>query len=121
MDEYYVDETQYWEQVELLARQSGVPDWSNVWFCRWQDQGGERPGDCPDLKGRAKWNVVGEIDLERPETWPGPGGGGTSHQALMVDDFVGSGTQLAGGLDRLLCAAHAMPEREFVVALLSRV
>lgn len=116
VDTYYVDEASYWELIDTLIAQSAIPRYDNVVFCSWQDQGESAPQVARDLKGRALWNVVGEVHLDSPETWRVARE--QSAAVVLVDDFVGSGEQLSGALTGFFEAASQLVDIPFVVALL---
>ena len=120
-DRYYLSMGAFYEALERLIRESGVPEADRVAFLKWQHLGQSAPAIAHDLKNQARWRIVGEIDLDQDERlWPDL----TSEQPrwfILADDFVGSGTTMTKlfsdkrtGFLKLL---HVYPESEVRVLI----
>lgn len=118
VERYYVDPTTYWSGMRELATASGIPDWSEVIFCRWQELGESAPRVQRDLKSVARWNVVGELDLDDEESWSSCASNPNA-SVVLVDDFVGTGSQLLSATRQLRGLSETYPSTVFVLAVLA--
>jgi len=118
VEHYYIDAAAYWSGMRELVVATDTPDHSDVIFCRWQELGESAPRVQRDLKSVARWRVVGELDLDDESTWSlcdsHPGA-----TVMLVDDFVGTGTQLVCATRQLCRLAAAHPSTAFVLAVLA--
>jgi hypothetical protein len=88
---YYISETECWNLLEGLARDSRIPIGDRVVFCKWQSLGKSSPMLSYKLGKTAGWKIAGDLDLDSdPINWPLRFGGSVDN-FVMIDDFVGSG------------------------------